>query len=385
VSEQIRPFTLSVPEEQLTDLRDRLSRVRWPERETVPDGGQGLPLAKIQALSDYWRTGYDWRAAEKNLNGFGQFTTTIDGLDIHFLHVRSPEPDALPLVMTHGWPGSVLEFRKVIGPLTNPAAHGGDPRHAFHLVIPSLPGFGFSGKPTESGWGYPHIADAWITLMDRLGYRRWGAQGGDLGAAVTDEIGHKAPPGCVGLHLNFTMIQPTSEEIADATPDEKAMLERAATFWERKTSYLGMQSNSPQTVGYSLADSPTGLAAWIYALVQDICETPGNAEASLSLDEIIDGIMLYWLPNTGTSAARMYWEMMQTGWWPPATIDDPITVPTGFSMFPAEPMRKSRRWVERRYSNVIHFNEPDKGGHFAALEQPGLFVDEIRESFSTLR
>jgi epoxide hydrolase len=385
MSQQIRPFTLSVPEQRLSDLRDRLALVRWPERETVADASQGLPLAKIQALSDHWRAGYDWRAAEKALNGFGQFTTTIDGLDLHFLHVRSPEPDALALVMTHGWPGSVLEFRKVIGPLTDPAAHGGDPRQAFHLVIPSLPGFGFSGKPTASGWGFPRVADAWITLMDRLGYPRWGAQGGDLGAAVTDEIGNKAPPGCVGLHLNFAMFQPTPEEVAAATPDEQAMLESAGTFWGTKTSYLAMQSTSPQTVGYSLADSPAGLAAWIYALVQDICETPGNAEASLSLDEIIDGIMLYWLPNAGTSAARMYWEMTQTGWWPPATPDSPITVPTGFSMFPAEPMRKSRRWLESRYRNVVHFNEPERGGHFAALEQPGLFVDEIRASFSTLR
>lgn len=385
MSEHVAAFTVAVPEDQLADLRDRLERVRWPERETVADSAQGVMLAKVQALVEHWRTTYDWRRGEAALNAMGQFRTTVDALDIHFAHVRSPEPDALALVMTHGWPSSVLDYRKVVGPLTDPAAHGGDPRDAFHLVIPSLPGFGFSAKPTGTDWGYPRIADAWVTLMDRLGYQRWGAQGGDLGAGVTDEIGHRAPPGCVGLHLTLAMLQPTADEIADATADEKAMLERAATFQQTKSAYFAMHATSPQTVGYSLADSPVGLAAWIYALLQDACGTPGDAEDSFTLDEMLDTVMLYWLPNTGTSSARMYWQMMQTGWSPPATIDDPITVPSGFSMFPEDPTGKSRRWVERRYTDVVHFGEPDRGGHFAALEQPDLFVDEVRATFRTLR
>ncbi|WP_405573754.1 epoxide hydrolase [Streptomyces phaeochromogenes] len=385
MSELIEPFTLSVPEEQLTDLRGRLSRTRWPDPETVPDTSQGPQLAKLRALHDYWLNTYDWRRCEKTLNCFGQSRTIIDGLGIHFLHVRSPEPDALPLVMTHGWPSSVLDFHKVIGPLTNPAAHGGDPRDAFHLVVPSLPGFGFSDRPTEPGWGFPRVADAWITLMDRLGYRRWGAQGGDLGCAVTDEIGRKAPDGCVGLHLNFAMFPPTPDEIRDATEHEQAMLDSAAYFWENLSGYAKEQATRPQTIGYSLAESPIGLAAWIYAMFQDTCGTPGDAEASFTLDELLDDIMLYWLPNTGTSSARTYWEMARSARPSAPNAAAPITLPTGFSMFPEEHVRKSQRWVERRYSNVVHFNEPEVGGHFAALEQPALFVDEVRTTFRSLR
>jgi pimeloyl-ACP methyl ester carboxylesterase len=382
MSEQIRPFTLFVPDEQLADLQNRLTQVRWPDRETVKDVSHGPTLEKMQALVDHWRDNYNWRSVEQELNDFGQFMTTIDGLDIHFLHVKSPEPDALPLILTHGWPGSVLEFRKVIGPLTDPAAYGGDPRQAFHVVIPSLPGFGFSDKPTETGWGFPRIADAWITLMDRLGYDRWAAQGGDLGAAVTEEIAQKAPAGLVGINLNFAMLFPTPEEMADATPEEQELLASASSNLQ---GYFGMQSESPQTIGYSLSDSPVGLAAWIYAIFQDNVGTRGDAEASLTLDEMLDDIMLFWLPNTGTSAARLYWEMMKNGWWPPVTIENPVTVPAGFSWFPMEHMKKSRRWVDNRYTNVVHFNEVDAGGHFAALEQPAHFVNEVRTSFTTLR
>jgi pimeloyl-ACP methyl ester carboxylesterase len=382
MTEQIRPFTLSVPEEQLADLKNRLTQVRWPDRETVKDVSHGPKLVKMQALVDHWRDNYNWRTVEQELNNFGQFMTTIDGLDIHFLHVRSQEPDALPLILTHGWPGSVLEFRKVIGPLTNPVAYGGDPQQAFHVVIPSLPGFGFSDKPTEIGWGFPRIADAWITLMDRLGYDRWAAQGGDLGAAVTEEIAQKAPPGLVGINLNFAMLFPTPEEMADATPEEQELLACASSNLQ---GYFGMQSESPQTIGYSLSDSPVGLAAWIYAIFQDNVGTRGNAEGSLTLDEMLDDIMLFWLPNTGTSSARLYWEMMKNGWYPSITTENPVTVPTGFSWFPMENMKKSRRWVDSRYTNVVHFNEVDAGGHFAALEQPGHFVNEMRTTFSTLR
>ncbi|WP_102126851.1 epoxide hydrolase family protein [Deinococcus planocerae] len=380
----IEPFHLSVPEEQLADLRARLARTRWPEQETVPDTSQGPQLAKVQALIEHWQHRYDWRACEALLNGLGQFRTTIDGLDIHFLHVRSPEPSALPLLMTHGWPGSVLEFRKVIGPLTDPAAHGGDPRQAFHLILPSLPGFGFSGKPSGTGWGVPRIADAWITLMDRLGYSRWGAQGGDWGSAVTAAIGRRAPAGCVGLHFNFVMFQPTPEEVAGATPEEGAMIASARHYVDVLSGYAKQQGTRPQTIGYSLADSPVGLASWIYAMFQDVSDSGGNAEAVFSLDELLDDIMLYWLPNTGASSARLYWEAAQAGRaGPPPT--EPITVPAGFSMFPREIIRTSRRWAERRYSNVIHFGELDRGGHFAALEQPELFTQELRASFGHVR
>ncbi|PRY44880.1 epoxide hydrolase family protein [Umezawaea tangerina] len=383
MTDQIHPFTLSIPEDRLADLRERLRLTRWPDRETVDDTGQGPRLEKIQALSRYWGSDYDWRRCEDLLNGFGQFRTVVDGVDVHFLHVRSPEPDAFPLLMTHGWPGSVLEFRKVVGPLTDPAAHGGDPRTAFHLVIPTMPGFGFSGKPTGPGWTLARTADAWIELMDRLGYDRWGAQGGDLGAGVTDEIGRKAPPGCVGLHLNFAMFFPTPRERAEATPDEQAMLDSADYFWDNLSGYAKEQSTRPQTIGYSLADSPVGQAAWIYAMFQDTCGTPGDAEASFTHDELLDDIMLYWLPNTGASSARTYWEMARArAAGPPA---GPIALPTAFTMAPREHVRKSRRWVERRYSDVVRFTEPDVGGHFLALEQPDLFTAEVRAAFAALR
>jgi pimeloyl-ACP methyl ester carboxylesterase len=381
----IEPFELAIPDAELDDLRERLARTRRPQRETVPDSSQGPTLAKVEALCEYWLAEYDWRRCEALLNGLGQFRTEIDGLGIHFLHVRSPQEDALPLVMTHGWPSSVLDFRKVIGPLTDPAAHGGDPADAFHLVIPTLPGFGFSDKPTEPGWLYPRIADAWIELMGRLGYERWGAQGGDLGCAVTDTLAAKRPPGLVGAHLNFAMFPPEPDEIAAATEEERAMLASAKQFWAQLSGYAKEQGTRPQTIGYSLADSPVGLAAWIYAMFQDTCGTPGDAEASFTRDELLDTIMLYWLPNAGPSSARIYWEMDQAGWSSPATPDSPIGLPVGFSMFPKEHVRKSRRWVERRYSNVVHFNELPAGGHFGALEQPEAFVDEVRRTFSGLR
>ncbi len=384
MSDVIEPFQLSVPEAQITDLQERLSSIRWPDRETVDDTGQGPPLAKIQALCGYWRERYDWRRCESMLNGFGQFKTTIDGLGIHFLHVRSPEPDALPLLMTHGWPGSVLEFRDVIGPLTNPAAQGGAASDAFHVVIPSLPGFGFSDKPTATGWGLSRIADAWVELMGRLGYERWAAQGGDWGAAVTTALGYKAPPGLIGIHLNMAMFQPTDEERAGATPEEQAMLDSAQRYDEQFSGYYKLQNTRPQSIGFSLADSPVGLASWIYALFQDVSDSGGNPESVFTLDEMLDDIMLYWVPNTGASSARLYWEGMQAmkqGGMP----SGPMPTPTGISMFPREQIRLSRRWAERRFAKLVHFNELDRGGHFAALEQPDLFVDEVRRSFSGIR
>jgi pimeloyl-ACP methyl ester carboxylesterase len=384
MSEEIESVSIHVPDEQLADLRRRLAAIRWPAGQTVSDTSQGPTPAKLQALTTYWRDDYDWRVVEAELNSWGMHRTTIDGLDIDFLHVRSPEPDAVALVMTHGWPGSVLEFRKVIGPLTDPAAHGGDRRQAFHLVIPTLPGFGFSAKPAETGWTIPRIATAWITLMERLGYTRWGAQGGDLGCAVTDEIAKRRPAGFIGAHLNFAMFAPTPDEVSDATPAERAALRDAKHFWDTLSGYAKEQQTRPQTIGYSLADSPVGQAAWIYAMFQDTCGTPGDAEGSFSLDEMLDDIMMYWLPNSGASSARLYWEMAQSGGSSPATVEHPLDVPVGFTMPPKEAVRKSRRQLERRYADIVFFNEPAAGGHFFALEQPATLVADIRATFAVL-
>lgn len=384
MSDAIRPFHLSIPQAQLDDLRQRLAQARWPDPETVPDTSQGPQLAKLQALVKHWQDSYDWRRCERLLNGLGQYHTEIDGLDIHFLHVRSPNPDAIPLLLTHGWPGSVLEFREVIGPLTDPAAHGGDPRDAFHVVIPSLPGFGFSGKPTGTGWNLGRIAAAWTTLMERLGYARWAAQGGDWGAAVTTVLGHMAPPALIGIHLNMVMFHPSEEERAQADAGEQRMLDDARRYEQEYSGYYKLQSTRPQSVAFSLADSPVGLAAWIYALFQDVSDSGGDVERVFALDDLIDDIMLYWLPNTGASSARLYWEAMQSmrhGGMP----SDPMATPAGISMFPGEQLRLSKRWAERRFAKLVHFNALPRGGHFAALEQPTAFTEEVRASFRFAR
>jgi len=384
MSSSIDRITLSVPEEHLAELRQRLAATRWPAGGTVSDTRQGPTPQKMKVLLDHWQNSYDWRKVESELNVWGIYRTTIDGLDIDFLHVRSPEANATPLILTHGWPGSVLEFRKVIGPLSDPASHGGDASQAFHLVIPTLPGFGFSEKPQEEGWTIPRIANAWIKLMGRLGYKRWGAQGGDLGCAVTDEIAKLKPDGLIGTHLNFAMFPPTPDEITEATAEEKTALRDAKDFWDNLSGYAKEQSTRPQTIGYSLADSPVGQAAWIYAMFQDTCGTPGNAEGSFTLDEMLDDIMMYWLPNSGASSARLYWEMTQSKWVSPATIENPISVPVGFTMPPKEAVRKSLRQLERRYSKIIYFNEPAAGGHFFALEQPEILVRDVRATFALL-
>ncbi|UOD29577.1 epoxide hydrolase [Massilia violaceinigra] len=384
MSDAVHPFHLSISQADLDDLQRRLAHTRWPDAETVPDTSQGPQLAKLRALVARWQDGYDWRRCETLLNALGQYRTEIDGLDIHFLHIRSPEPDAIPLLLTHGWPGSVLEFRKVIAALTDPAAHGGKACDAFHLVIPSLPGFGFSSKPTSGGWNVGHIAQAWTTLMKRLGYARWAAQGGDWGAAVTTTLGYMAPPGLIGIHLNMVMFQPTEQERADATPDEQAMLDDAQRYEQQFSGYYKLQSSRPQSVGFSLADSPVGLAAWIYALFQDVSDSGGDVESVFALDELIDDIMLYWLPNTGASSARFYWECMQAmrqGGMPSA----PMPTPTGISMFPGEQVRLSKRWAEARFARLVHFGELEHGGHFAALERPADFIDEVRETFRFAR
>lgn len=380
----VKPFHLAVPDAQLRDLRERLARTRWPERETVNDLSQGARLEKVQALCGYWQDSYDWRRCEALLNDLGSSRTEIDGLGIHFLHVRSPEPDALPLLMNHGWPGSVLEFRDLVGPLTDPGAHGGDPRDAFHVIIPSMPGFGFSDKPTEPGWGIARIAEAWIELMGRLGYQRWAVHGGDWGSAVTEAISRTSPPGLVGMHVNMPLVFPTPQEVAQATEQEQAMIDSAGRYQTDQAAYAQQQATRPQTIGYALTDSPAGLAAWIYALFQDVTDSGGDPESVLSRDEMLDDIMLYWLPNAAASSARLYWEAAQeqVGQVPPSS---PNPTPAGFSIFPYEAVRASRRWIEQRYTNVLHYNQLDHGGHFAAMEQPALLAEEIRTTFRTLR
>ncbi len=371
----IEPFTISVPQAEIDDLRRRLDHVRWPEKETVGDWSQGAPLTKVKALCDHWRTQYDWRRLESRLNGLGNFRTTIDGLPIHFLHVRSPRADALPLLMTHGWPGSVVEFMKVAGPLSDPESLGGNGSDAFHLILPSLPGYGFSGKPGQTGWGVHHTADAWVELMKRLGYEHYVAQGGDWGAAVTTALGAMAPEGLQAIHLNMPISFPAPDE-KEFTPAEAKKMEEYARFMKEESGYSNQQMTRPQTLGYSLADSASGQAAWIYEKFHAWTDCHGEPENILSLDELLDNISVYWFSGTGASSARMYWESTATGFLP---VD--VNIPTGISIFPKEILQPSRRWAERNYKNIIHWNELDKGGHFAAFEQPGLFVEELRKCF----
>jgi pimeloyl-ACP methyl ester carboxylesterase len=384
MSDAITPFTLSIHQDQLDDLARRLDAVRWPERETVTDWSQGAPLAQVQALCDRWRNGYDWRRCEAQLNSLGQFRTRLggdglDGLGIHFLHVRSPHPDAMPLLITHGWPGSVIEFMKVIGPLTDPVAHGGDAADAFHVIAPSLPGFGFSDKPTGTGWNVERIADAWIALMSRLGYERWFAQGGDWGSAVTTAIGVAHPAACAAIHLNMPSAYPTAEDMNDLTPQEQDALAAMQHYRDSESGYSKQQQTRPQSVGYGLVDSPVGQAAWIYEKMWAWTDNQGMPEDVLTLDEMLDNIMLYWLPATGASSARLYWESFGS------FRSKQVDLPVGVSTYPREIFRPSRRWAARNMSNIIHWNELDRGGHFAAWEQPDLFVSEIRECFRKVR
>lgn len=377
---QIEPFEIAVPQTEIDDLKRRLESTRWPERETVGDWSQGAPLAKVKALCDHWRTRYDWRRLEARLNGLGQYRTEIKGLPIHFIHVRSPEPNALPLLMTHGWPGSVIEFLKVIGPLTDPAAHGGKASDAFHLILPSLPGFGFSGKPAETGWGVRRTANAWAELMARLGYGRYVAQGGDWGAAVTTALGAMAPRGLEAIHVNMPIGSPDMNDQAGLAPAEKAKVEAYARFMKEEAGYLNQQMTRPQTLGYGLADSASGQAAWIYEKFCAWTDCGGEPENILSLDELLDNISVYWFTGTGASSARMYWESSTIG-----LVPVEVDVPTGISIFPKEVLQLSRRLAEKSYRNVIHWNELDKGGHFAAFEQPDLFVEEIRTCFRSFQ
>ena len=376
---QIRPFTLAIPQARLDDLAARIDLTRWPERETVPDWSQGTPLAELQALVVYWRDNYDWRRCEDRLNGLGQFVTEIEGLDIHFLHIRSPHAGTRPLIMTHGWPGSVIEFMGVIGPLTDPVAHGGRAEDAFDLVLPSLPGFAFSGKPTATGWGVEKIGRAWGELMQRLGYSRWFAQGGDWGSAVTTAIAVQLVEGCAGIHINMPMGRPLPEDLENPSPAELKALGALKHYQDWDSGYSKQQSTRPQTVGYGLVDSPVGLAGWIFEKMWAWTDNAGSPFDALSRDAILDNIMLYWLPATGASSARLYWESFGS------FAPHEITLPVAASGFPKEILPTPRKWAERNYRNLVHWGELDKGGHFAAWEQPGLFVDEVRKCFAQMR
>lgn len=376
---QVEPFTIEASDAQLEDLAERLGRVRWPEPETVDDTSQGLPLAWLRELCDHWAGDYDWRAREQRLNAWPQFRTEIDGLRIHFLHARSPEPDATPLLMTHGWPGSIVEFTKVLGPLTDPRAHGGDPADAFEVVCPSLPGYGFSDKPTAPGWGVERIARAWAQLMARLGHDRYLAQGGDWGSMVTTALTRVDPEHCAGIHLTMPIAMPSEEDLADLTEREQAALAAFDHYSKRGSGYAKQQSTRPQTLAYGLTDSPVGQAAWILEKFWAWVDHDGDPLDVLDRDELLDNVMLYWLPATAGSSARLYWESFD------AVDLEPVTAPAALSVFPAEIFRTSRRWAQRRYQDLRHFGEPERGGHFAALEQPEAFVAEVRTAVRTMR
>jgi pimeloyl-ACP methyl ester carboxylesterase len=374
----VRPFTISTDAAALDDLRSRLRNSRWPERETVGDWSQGVPLAYLQDLCGYWADQYDWRATEARLNQIPQFTITVDGLDVHFLHVRSPHPRAVPLIMTHGWPGSFLEFERSLGPLTDPAAHGGSPDDAFDVVVPSLPGYGFSGKPAAPGWDVHRIARAWATLMSALGYERFLAQGSDWGTSVSTSLALQCPSRLLGIHLVPPLVPP-DRDAGDLTDTERAALAELDERTRSGSGYSAEQGTRPQTVGYSLLDSPAGLCAWIVEKLWGWTDHPGDLSRVLTADQVLDSITLYWLTGTGASSARLYWESIAqvTEWFTVAT-NDTIAVPAGCSVFPKEVPRPSRRWAEHRFTNIVHWGEPSRGGHFAAWEQPGLFVAEVR-------
>jgi pimeloyl-ACP methyl ester carboxylesterase len=389
---EIRPFHVEVPEEQLDDLRRRIEATRWPSKELVPDRSQGVQLATMQELARYWTSDYDWRRCEARLNALPQFTTAIDGVDIYFIHVKSKHENALPLIMTHGWPGSVIELLDTIGPLTDPTAHGGAAEDAFDLVLPSLPGYGFSGEPAELGWNAGRVAQAWAELMHRLGYTRYVAQGGDVGALVTDTMGRQAPEGLLGIHVNLLVTVLAGPQPAESEED-RAAADQVATFRTDGFGYFLEMATRPQTIGYALQDSPVALAAWLldhdtdsyYKISHAFID--GEPSGNLTRDTILDNITLYWLTGTGASAARSYWEdgkalaaALASGQAPPD-----VSLPVGFTTFPGEIWRTPRSWVESSYPNVGYFNEVDRGGHFAAWEEPELFSQEMRAAFRSLR
>jgi pimeloyl-ACP methyl ester carboxylesterase len=392
--QHIRPFRIDVPDEAIADMRRRIAATRWPTRELVTDRSQGVQLATVKELARYWATDHDWRAFEAKLNALPQYTTDIDGVEIHFIHVRSRHDDALPLIMTHGWPGSIVELLGVVGPLTDPTAHGGTAEDAFHLVLPSLPGYGFSGEPTELGWDSGRIARAWAELMDRLGYPRYVAQGGDVGAAVTDAMGRQAPEGLLGIHINLLAgALGLQDQLPARSEQERAAHDAVSAFTTDGFGYFLEQSTRPQTIGYSLLDSPVGLAAWMldhdtdsfYKISRAFVE--GEPVGDLTRDNVVDNITLYWLTGTGASAARWYWEFgrAQAAARAAGQAPPPVSAPVGFTTFPGEIFAAPRSWVETVYPDVAYFNEADRGGHFPAWEEPELFTTEVRAAFRPMQ
>jgi pimeloyl-ACP methyl ester carboxylesterase len=391
---EIRSFQIAIPEEQIDDLRRRIAATRWPTRELVTDRSQGVQLGPLRELARYWTAEYDWRKCEARLNALPQFTTTIDGLDVHFIHVKSAHANALPLIMTHGWPGSIIELLETIDPLTDPTAHGGRAEDAFHLVLPSIPGYGFSDEPTELGWGPIRIGQAWDELMRRLGYTRYVAQGGDVGSQVTDAMGRLGLEGLVAIHTNLLTPALGDAKALSASPpteEEQAALDALATFRESGIGYFIEQATRPETIGYALLDSPIALAAWMIDHDTDSYQkiarvfVDGQPSGNLTREHIVDNIILYWLTGTGASAARSYWEEGQENARAAGRAPTPVSIPVGFTTFPGEIWRTPRSWVERAYPNTVYFNEVDKGGHFAAWEEPDLFATELRAAFRTLR
>ncbi|MDP4332205.1 epoxide hydrolase [Curtobacterium sp. A7_M15] len=375
----VRPFRVDVPEVDVDDLRSRLARTRWPDPETVPDWSQGVRSENLRALVHHWLHDHDLRRFQTRLNRYPQFRTEIDGLDIHFLHVRSAEPGAMPLILSHGWPGSVLDFVDLVGPLTDPASHGGDPADAFDVVVPSLPGFGFSGKPTSTGWDAERTAAAWAELMSRLGYTRWAAHGGDWGSVVTTALAAARPEGLAGIHLNTPYAVP--ETIPDErTPEEQHAVDTLARYAGPLGGSNHLQGTKPQTPGFALADSPVGQAAWIYEKFQSKTDNEGLAEQAIDVDDILDTISMYWFTNSGASSARIYWENRA------ATMAGPVLhLPVAVTVFPKDVPLLPRTWIEAAYPDLVHYGEASRGGHFAALEQPAVLVDELRSGLRGLR
>ncbi|MDA0978235.1 MAG: epoxide hydrolase [Proteobacteria bacterium] len=373
---EIRPFKIDITTDVIENLQTRLRQTRWPEAETVDDWSQGVPLSYQQAFCRYWADDYRWYDTQERLNRFPQYKTEIDGLDIHFIHLKSEHKNATPLIITHGWPGSIVEFHKVIEPLTKPEQYGGQPEDAFHIVCPSLPGYGFSGKPASTGWGIPKIAEAWDELMNRLGYARYYAQGGDWGSAVTTAIGIQDKGRCASIHVNMPNAGATKAARENPDDADKAALAGALFYQQWDSGYSKQQSTRPQTLGYGLADSPAGQAAWILEKMYQWSDCNGHPENVLTRDEMIDNIMLYWLTNSGASSARLYWESFNKAFGDEQAAK--VQLPTGVSSFPKEIVRTPRSWAETRYKNILYWNDLDKGGHFAAFEQPALFVEEMR-------
>jgi pimeloyl-ACP methyl ester carboxylesterase len=387
---EIRPFQVEIPEEKIDDLRRRIAATRWPTKELVEDRSQGVQLATLKALARYWAEDYDFGKLEARLNELPQFTTEIDGVEIHFIHVKSPHEDALPLIMTHGWPGSVIELLETIGPLTDPTAHGGHAEDAFHLVLPSIPGYGFSGEPTEIGWDPGRTARAWGELMHRLGYTRYVAQGGDVGASITDAMGRLAPEGLIGIHMNLLVTALAAPGPTD-TDEGRAAADALGTFRATGFGYFLEQATRPQTIGYALLDSPVALAAWMLDHDTDSyykisgAFVDGKPTGNLTRDHILDNITVYWLTGTGASAARSYWESGRAQALAAGQAPPEVSLPVGFTTFPDEIFRAPRSWVEQGYKSLAYFNEAGRGGHFAAWEEPELFSDELRAAFRSLR